>query len=203
MRTLTAGIMISILLFVASHASAAKVKSSWKNPSANAQSLQFKKVLVVATIKHELTRKVVEDRVVEILRSGRRVEAVPSYTILSMDDLDKKESSKAKVSDKGFDGVILIHYADSSEESRYDPDAYNKWNTYNDFWSVYAGAYNSMNPRNTKLYVEIMLYSLKEGKLIWSGITEAKNPKNPAVVVGDIAAETTKTLRKQGLIPSK
>jgi hypothetical protein len=203
MRTLTAGILISILLFVASHALATKVKSSWKNPSANAESLQFKKVLVVATIKHELTRKVVEDRVVEILRSGRPVEAVPSYTILSMNDLDNKESSKAKVSDKGFDGAILIHYADSTEESRYDPDAYNKWNTYNDFWSIYAGVYNSMNPRNTKLYVEIMLYSLKEGKLIWSGITETKNPKNPAKVVGDMAAETTKTLRKQGLIPAK
>ena len=44
-----------------------------------------------------------------------------------------------------------------------------------------------------------MLYSLKDEKLIWSGITETKNPKNPAVVVGEIGEQTTKYLQKEGL----
>jgi hypothetical protein len=55
----------------------------------------------------------------------------------------------------------------------------------------------------TSVYIETMFYSLKEDKLIWASISEVKNPKHAAQVVGDIAEVTTKQLQKEGLLPKK
>lgn len=55
----------------------------------------------------------------------------------------------------------------------------------------------------TSVYIETMFYSLKENKLIWASISEVKNPKHAAQVVGDIAEVTTKQLQKEGLLSKK
>jgi len=202
-RKFSAIFVLFSLLFIADYAFSTKLKSTWKNPSATPESFQFKNVLVVVAIKQPLTRKVAEDEAVRQVQAGGRAQAVASYTLLTNDDLDNKEAAKAKVADKGFDGAILIRYVESADERKYDPDAYNEWNSYNNFWWTFGGTYNALNPSDTKVYIETMLYSLKDEKLIWSGITETRNPKNPAVVVEEIAKETTKYLQKEGLIPNK
>jgi hypothetical protein len=193
------------LLLLPEFAAATKMKSFWKNPEATEKSLQLQKVIVIVTIKHELTRKVAEDKAVRILQEGGR-EAVPSYTILTLPELENKEYAKSKVEAMGFDGAIVIHYAGSEDERKYYKQE-KDWDDYNYFWGVYypaAGAvYNSTTTNYTHVFIETMLYSFKENKLIWSGITETKNPKNPAKVVGEIAEETTKYLEKEGLIPKK
>jgi hypothetical protein len=204
---------ISVLIFLSllilpNYASSAKIKSSWKNPSATSMSLQFKKILVVAIIKQEFTRKVAEDKAVQIIKAGGNSDAVPSYEILSPEDLDNKEQAKSKIEGMGFDGAILMRTAGAKDAIRYDSEETESvWYPYYGFWDVYSaawgGVYNATSNIETSVYVETMFYSLKENKLIWSGISEIKNPKHAAQVVGDIAEVTTKQLQKEGLLAKK
>jgi hypothetical protein len=204
-RTFTAIFTFVCFLFLCGLADSAKIKSYWKNPSATESSLQFTKVLVVVAIKQEFTRKVAEDKIVRIIQDGGRAEAVPSYTILQPSEFDDKEAAKSKVEELGFDGLIVLKYATSVDTKKYEQTT--EWEDYNYFWGVYYPAwgavYNSTSEIDNKLFVETMFYSLKEQKLIWSGISETKNPKNPAKVVGEIAEETAKYLQKQGLLAKK
>jgi hypothetical protein len=204
-RTLTTVLVCCNLLFVPIFASSAKMKSTWKNPSATESSLQFTKVLVLVSIKHELIRKVAEDKVVSVIEEDGRAKAIPSYTILKDTELGDQELAKSKIEGMGFDGAIVMRYAGTEEAKKYEQD--DNWEDYNYFWGVYHPAwgavYNSTTPDDTKILIETMFYSLKEEKLIWAGITETKNPKNPAKVVGEIAEETAKYLQKQGLIAKK
>jgi len=204
-RNLSASLILMSLLLLPQFASATKLKSSWKNPEATAASLQLNKVVVIVSIKQENTRKYAEDKAVRILQAGGR-EAVASYTILTIPELEDKEHAQQKIQSMGFDGAWVMHYAGSEDEVKYH-EKEEDWDDYNYFWGAYypaAGAiYNSVTTNKTTVFIETTLYSFKDNKLIWSGITETKDPKNPAKVVGEIAEETTKQLQKDGLLPKK
>ncbi len=207
-RTFTTVIIFLSLLFLPDYASSTKIKSSWKNPSATASSLQFKKVLVIAIIKQDFTRKMAEDKAVQIVKSGGTADAIPSYTIFGEDELKDQEQAKLKIAGMDLDGAIIMRYAGSKDEIKYDSDdADEVWYPYNQFWGYYSAGwgavYNATTTEDLSVFIETMLYSLKEDKLIWAGISETKNPKNPAKVVADIAEATTKYLQKQGLIAKK
>jgi hypothetical protein len=201
-RKLTTILIFICLLFLPQFASSTKIKSHWKNPSVTASNFHFTKVLVMVTIKQELTRKVAEDKAVRMIEARGKAKAVPSYSFLEMNQLDDKELVKSKITDMGFDGALLMRYAGSEDEKKYDED--DAWTNYDYFYGVYcpscAAVYNSTTPNGVDVYIETMLFSLKDQKLIWSGITETKNPKNPAKVTGEIAEEVIKTLQQEGLI---
>lgn len=194
-------IFIGVFL-IAGIVSATKMKSSWKNSSATPQDLQFKKVLVAVIVRQPYTRKIAEDKAVRVLQANRKVEAVASYTIFENVDTDK-ETAKAKIAEMGFDGIVLIRQADEPDTKKYDEKAAESWNDYNWFWGIWGGTYNAQFRDDNLLYLETLLFSMKDQKLIWAGITETKNPKNPAQVVGEIAEENAKLLQKEGLIPKQ
>jgi hypothetical protein len=91
LRTFAAIVVFLISLVLADYASSAKMKSSWKNPSATASSLQFKNVLVLAAINQDFTRKIAEDRAVQIIESGGAAKAEASYTIIGAEEFNDKE----------------------------------------------------------------------------------------------------------------
>ncbi len=204
-RKFTAVLVLFGLLLLPEFASSTKIKSSWKNPSADASSLQFTKVLVMATIKQEFTRKVAEDKAVRLINAGGRAKAVASYSILGEAEMSNKELAKSKIEGMGFDGAMVMKYAGSEDANKYEQEE--NWHEYNYFWGVYypgwGALYNATETNDLKVFIETMFISLKDDKLIWAGITETKNPKNPAVVVGEIAEEVVKSLEKEGLLPKK
>lgn len=210
-RKFTLPALFLMLCFLINSANATKMKSFWKNPSATAASMQLKNVLVVVTIKQPMTRKVAEDKACKIIKAGGKADATPSYSVIGDEDLENVEKAKAKVAEMGFDGVIIMRYAGSKDETKYDPESGDQssstWTIYNDFWGAWGAAwgatYNAQTTNDLKIYIETMFFSMKENKLVWAGITETKNPKNAAEVVADIAEETAKTLRDQGLIAGK
>ena len=129
-----------------------------------------------------------------------------SYTILGVEEFENKELAKSKIEGMGFDGAVVMHYTGSEDARKYDEQEAD-WDAYNYFWGYYypawGGVYNSTSNNDFTVSIETLFYSLKESKLIWAGISETKNPKNPAIVVGEIAEETAKYLQKQGLIAKK
>ena len=202
--------IILLLIITPNFAHSTKLKSTWKDPKVTPESFQLKKIFVTAIIKQELVRKVAEDKMVQVIKAGGNADAVASYTIFGTDsEISDKEKAKATVADMGFDGAIVMSYAGSKDEFKYtEKDEYSTFFPYNGFWDYYGygwgAVYNATsNAGDIRVLLETKLFSLKEDKLLWSGITETKNPKNPAKVVGEIADETTKYLQKQGLLPKR
>jgi hypothetical protein len=209
-RKLSAFTAILFLVLISRYAYSTKLESWWKSPDATPESFQLKKIFVTAIIKQELIRKVAEDKMVQVIKAGGNADAVACYTIFGIDsEISDKEKAKASVAQMGFDGAIVMSYAGSKDKFKYtEKDEYSTFFPYNGFWDYYGygwgAVYNATSEAgDIRVLIETKLFSLKEDKLLWSGITETKNPKNPAKVVGEIAEESTKYLQKQGLLPKK
>jgi len=177
------------------------IKDSWRDPSVTPQSMQFKKILVVAMMP-EASRRVAEDEMVRNIATP----TVPSYTILSEKELKDVEAAKRKVKEMGFDGAIVMRLVGEEQRVSYVPGSYPGY--YNSFYGYYgyAGgmAYDTgYVTSDTIVNVETNVYSLREDKLLWSGLSETFNPKNQAELVGDVVHATAKKLQKEGLIPKQ
>ncbi len=65
-------------------------------------------------------------------------------------------------------------------------------------------AYEYVPPSTTTVHVmsiETNIYDAKDGKLVWTGLTQTKNPDESENLIADVAAAVRAKLRAQGLIP--
>ena len=168
-----------------------KITKSWTDPSLTPGSATpFHKVLVVAALKDEASRRVAEDKIVAAIKNAV---AVPSYSYLLPTDTDQKLVEEKLVKD-GFDGLILMRLTDVNKSVSYTPGtAYGGWYGYR-----YAtpGYYSE----DQTFYVETDFYSLNPGKLLWSGTTATLNPTKLDRTLDDIIYAIKNELNKKGLI---
>jgi hypothetical protein len=194
-------ILIAAGLTLASCSASTSLKNSWRDPTVEGP-LDFNKVLVVMVTKDAATRRTVEDALVKRITARRHVAAVPSYTMLMESDLTNKEHAKPIVEEAGFDGAIVMRIVGVDKEVNYVPGTYPA--PYYNFWGYYDYAWPAVNDpgylqTDTIVNVETMVYSVKDGKLVWTGTTETFNPSNIDDMVEGIASAVSKELAKQGL----
>jgi hypothetical protein len=175
-----------------------RLTSSWKEPTAG--KLDFKKVLVLVLSKDESIRRVAEDEVVRQIKSAT---AVPSYNLFLADDLREGERAKAKVQEEGFDGAVVMRLVDKSQQMTYVPGRYPApYYSFYGYWGYGWGA--AWDPgyvrADTIVLIETNIYSVKDGKLLWSGLSESFNPTGPAELVQGIVAAVVSDLKKQGML---
>jgi len=81
--------------------------------------------------------------------------------------------------------------------------------TYASFWGGYYGYGMSLTytsgssekiTETTVVYVETLVYSLKQNKLVWSGQSKTNNPDTVAELIEHLSEATTAELKKEGLI---
>jgi len=176
--------------------------NSWRDPSVTGP-LEFNKVLVVMVTKDGATRRTVEDDIAQRITAKRNVEAVPSYTILMESDLRNAEHAKQIVEQAGFDGAVALRIVGVDKETTYVPGTYpspyyNFWGYYDYAWpAVYDPGYMQTD---TIVNIETMVYSIKDGKLVWTGTTETFNPSDLDDLVEGIGATVSAEMTKQGLL---
>ena len=160
--------------------------TSWK-PGGD---LPFKKVLVVAPLKDESSRRIAEDKLVAQIK---KVVAVQSYNYIQPTDTDQNKLEE-KLTQDGFDGIILMRLTDVNKSVSYTPGtAYGGWYGYR-----YAtpGYYSE----DKTFYVETNFYSLAQKKLLWSGTTATLNPTSLDKTLDDIIIAIRTELATKGLI---
>ncbi len=138
-------------------------------------------------------------------RAGRAAscDAHPSYTLLDDRELFNKDAAKAKVEAAGYDGAVLISFVSTQQRVTSTGPSY-----YGGFWGHYgyvygpgAGYYDPGTIRtDTILRLQISIYSLREDKLLWSGVSKTMNPSRIDELVGGVAKAVGDDLRKRGLI---
>lgn len=198
--------LLALFLLLSSCGSSTKFVATWKDP--DAQPFEFTKVLALAITSDDVNRRKAEDGLSEFIRESG-IECVPAYEIIPKDRTQDIEYTKRVVNEQGFDGAVTIRPVAVSEKmvtgsgrwsGVYAPDTY-----YYPFWGYYGTSwYNVYEPgylkAETQVQIETNIYSVKAEKLLWSGVSETIEPSSVYTLVNQIATETVRTLRDEGLI---
>lgn len=176
--------------------------SSWREPNKQVSISNLNKVLVIAWFKDETSRRKAEDKMAAYL-NGR---GVVSYNYL--DDNFNRQSEEAmryKIKTDGFDGAVVMRLLDVAKDQYYVPGT----NAYPQYYRSFSGYYYRKWNYNstpgyyttTKTYtVETNIYSIKEDKIIWSGVTKTTDPSGVDKMTTEIADIVYKKMKDEGFV---
>ncbi|ESU26485.1 hypothetical protein FLJC2902T_24560 [Flavobacterium limnosediminis JC2902] len=187
------------------------IVNSWKDPESNAAKEQFKKVMVVALLKDERTRRNTENTIVAnnpIFHS--------SYAFLNGATVDlTKEQRLSILKSENYDGVITMRLVNMEKETNYVPGTYSDmyyggmgygYGYGFDNWYGYYSP-NFYTPgyyqENTHYIVETNVFSLNQNKLIWTGTTKSTNITDVETTTNNIMIEVVKQMEKDGFLDPK
>jgi len=200
MRTSFLIIILALILITCS--SSNKISNSWKNPEATLETVKFQTVAVFAMVKNLDLRMDVEEAIASQMPNTI---AVPSYKMITNEELADLNAVKQKLSDRGMEGALVLSVRDvNSRTSYYSSGMYPS--AYYTFGGYYNYAWNYMyDPyvySSTNVYVdlEILIYSLKEDKLIWYGESTSVNPKGIQETISELAVSVKNQLVEDGLL---
>ena len=200
MRTSFLIIILALILITCS--SSNKISNSWKNPEATLETVKFQTAAVFAMVKNLDLRMDVEEAIASQMPNTI---AVPSYKMITNEELADLNAVKQKLSDRGMEGALVLSVRDvNSRTSYYSSGMYPS--AYYTFGGYYNYAWNYMyDPyvySSTNVYVdlEILIYSLKEDKLIWYGESTSVNPKGIQETISELAVSVKNQLVEDGLL---
>lgn len=188
---------------IAASCTSTRITSSWREPDKQVAVNKLNKVLVVALFKDETSRHKAEDQMAGYLNG----KGIVSYNYLK-ESFDKKneDALREKIKKDGFDGAVTMRLVDVDKEENYTrgnissyPAYYRNFSGYYyRSWSYYStpGYYTT-----TKTYtIETNVYSIKEDKIIWSGLTETTNPDGVKKLTEEVAQVVYKKMVEEGFI---
>lgn len=208
-------ILVITIVSLSGCGSNTSIVNSWRDPKVTVAQEQFKKVLVVALVKDEASRRVAENRIA----AGNAIFKT-SYQYLNETTKELTKEQKLKIlQDENFDGVITMRLVSKEKETTYVPGTYTGM-YYGGFDGVYTGMYGygfgnwygmysptfydpGYYQETTSYMVETNVFSLKENKLIWTGTTQSQYVTDLGQTVDAIMLAVVKEMRKDGSLPPK
>lgn len=197
-------LLVPALLLFALAGCANSLESSWRDPATTADSLHFRKILVVAMTRDGGMRRSAEDLLAQALMESPRAKAgeltvTPSYVEVPDAKLGDVEKARATVEQRGYDGVVMLTPLSAQQKVTVDAPMYTP------MWGYYGRAGMLYDPgsvrTDTIVRVQTNVYSVKDGKLLWSGTSRTTNPRNVEGLVKDVVRDVVHELRDQGLLP--
>jgi hypothetical protein len=170
------------------------IVSSWKAPDASATPDTFKKVMIAIFVKDESTRRYAEDRM-----SKKNTAFYPSHPYFTSRELmDDTDYCQKRMVDEGFDAIITMQLVNVEESANYVPGSYS-----GGYWGYHGMAYPGYYTPgyysvDHKYVISTNVFSLKEDKLLWSGVTSTLNPTSIDQTIEEISAKV-----KQQMIADK
>ncbi len=175
----------------------ATITDSWTSPAP--RHADFAKVLVVAITHNEPLRRDAEDA---MALSIGRARAVPSYAFLTMEELRDPTQLRSKVAGTGVDGAVTLRLVGQEEQRAWSPGRYP--DRYYDFYAYHDWTHRVDDRRyaqsDDKVRFETNVYDVKEGRLMWAGLSEGVRGGKVSKLVDDVAEAVAKELRRKRLI---
>jgi hypothetical protein len=184
--------------------------SSSKAPDAQPLELRGEKVAAVVLMKSQDSRRRAEDTLArEITAHGAH--GVPMYTLIPDANPANEPATRTALENAGVRGVVVMRPISVDNQVKIKPVTYLD-PMYGGYWDGYYGMgsgspYSSAPVRvgtdiqsTTTVYVESLVYSLKQNKLVWSGQSKTVDPPKLDEFVRQLAAEVAKQLQSQGLM---
>lgn len=188
--------IIFALCLLAAGCSSTSIVDSWKAPDATYTPEKYKKVLVVVLAKEEEARKDAENQLAADFKSLH-----VSYPVFSLKQLSE-DTVKVKniVREQGYDAVLTMRLITTKAKSTYVTGGVNP--AYQQNYLLYYPEYYKSGSFATDLnyVVASNFYSLKDEKLLWSGISETANPKKLDKLINSIAKEVVYKMKEDKFI---
>lgn len=191
---------LAISLFTACSPST-QITKTWTDPSVNGATVKpFNKVLVIAQLKDDSTRRIAEDKIVA---SSPRGNFIQSYNYLQPSE-QEENLVIADLSKDGIDGIILMRLTDIEKSTSYvqGNSYYGGWGYRGGYYGGYGYGYGTPGyyQEDKTYYVETNIYDVKTNKLLWTGTVSTLNPSKLVTTLDEIIAAIKTELNNKGLI---
>jgi len=161
-----------------------------------------KKVVAFMLTHQKNLREATEDLLASVL-SERGAQGIAGYTIVNEDaGLDSAQALGA-LRDQGIEGAVMLRPRGNFKESDVVPGQV--WYT-GGYYSTFSGywgytAYDPGEGATNKVYaIETLVYSVRDDKLIWSGISHTTQPADLEKFVRGLSDAAAKEMKKSGLL---
>lgn len=169
------------------------IKDTWKDPQYSGPPLR--NVLVLGVSKSAANRRVFEDGFTRALREAG-LTALPSYPLLPDDGEIPHDRIKRAVAQAGVDAVLVTRVLRVDRNIQTSPASMGVgigvgrgFGRYHGGYSGYYGsAWNAMDVYEYEVStIESTLWDVKSDKVVWSGTSEASEPKDVAQLTASLA----------------
>jgi hypothetical protein len=190
---------IGLAVLLLAGCAASTVTTRWRDPTV--KTLQFDRIAAVAISTDGPQRRLAEGEMAKQIGP----KAVAASQIVGDTERGDPEGVREALARAGIDGAVTMRLLNFDTDLTMNrdpvPTQYMQlWDYYGFGWAAvtepaYLGA-------NTFVQVEINIYSVKDGKLLWSGVSRSERPQLVETLVKDVAPSVASTLRREGLLPN-
>jgi len=195
-------IILLIVVLLTGCSSSNKISNSWKNPEVTQESVKFQTVAVFAMVKNPDMRMDVEEALASQMPNTI---AVPSYKMITKEELTDINAVKQKLNERGMEGALILSVRKVDEKTSYYssgmyPSAYYSFGGYYNYaWNYMYDPY-AYSSTNVYVDLEILIYSIKNDQLIWYGESTSVNPEGIQQTISELAVSVKNQLIEDGLL---
>ncbi|MFZ4546079.1 MAG: hypothetical protein ACOYN4_01520 [Bacteroidales bacterium] len=187
------------LCLLAAGCSSTSIVNSWKAPGATYSPDKYKKTLVVVLAKDEQARKSAEDMIASNFKALNV--SYPLFTTKQLGDDTLKVKNMIK--EQGYDALLVMRLLTTKAKSTFVQGGFNQAYVQNGIY--YFGDYVKSGSYATDVdyIVSSNFFSLKDEKLLWSGVTASTNPKKLDKLIKEVANEVVFKMKEDKFLPEK
>jgi hypothetical protein len=192
-------IFYALCILLAGCGSTTSIVNSWKAPDAVYTPGEYQKVAVLAVVKDQGARKAAEDKLVTLNKAFHVT--YPMFTNKQMIADSAKLVNMLKT--EGYDAILVMRLVGKVPDTKYAQGGVNP--AYQQNYIFYYTDYlnNGEYVTDMDYLIATSFYSLKQNKLLWTGLTKTSNPKKVDQLVDNVAEEVVYQMEKDKFIPGK
>jgi hypothetical protein len=181
----------------------ANTQSSDVRQGSGVPALVFDKVVVLYVGRDPGFRRSVENEL------ARRIpRAVPAYTVRPRVDVRDRDRAKARMQAAGFDGAILVQVIKVGNKVPFELGSSTlvstarggMWRDWNNRWGAAWDPHDFGDDAIVRM--ETNVYSVPNGRLVWSNRSNAYDPSAVPTATSEIAAATVDQLKQEAQLTS-
>ena len=190
---------ILLVFSCATGCESSNVVDTWRDPAFTSQ-IRCKRTLAIALTSDVLVRRIAEDEIVRQFGEGRSIQA---YKLIADVDRYDTDHLRPRLESNGIDGIVAMRLISSQTDvswvpgsGRYPFDKF--WTYYDRSWPAAREPGYLKDEKSVRLQTNI--YSVSEGKLVWTSISDSFDPSNAQTMVDEVCKNVGRQLRKEGLL---
>jgi hypothetical protein len=177
--------------------------STWRDPTAQPITLHGQRVAAFMISPNETTRRAGEDILAREL-TAEGVQGIAGYQLTGATGPQRvldSEALRKQLERAGVEGTVIMRVVDRRQELNYVPGGpyYASMYGYWDYGWAMIGAPGYLQT-NTVVSVETLVYSVKQDKLLWGGVSETIDPRNLDSFISEVVKQAGKEIRQAGLV---
>ena len=206
LRSTRSALVVTAAVAAAACASTSFV-STWRNPAAEPGTFKGQKVAALVMSKEQSVRFGAEDALAREL-TARGIVGIPAYSLVPKELEQDKDKAKEFLDKANVVGVVAMRVVGKDQQiTQTSGGSYWGGPAYATFWGggyygyAWGGVYSPGYIRtDTIVSVEILVYSLKQDKLVWAAQSETTNPDKVGPFIHELVAKAAEQMKKEGLV---